>query len=470
MMKKIFFIFLLCILLCLTLFIPSAFAANDISVFLNGEKLDFPIQDPTIVNDRTLVPMRTIFEALGAEVDWIDESKTAIAKKDSTVIFIPINSQWMQLNEEKIQLDVPAQLINEKTMVPVRAVSEAFWCKVGWIDELRTVTIYTDVADKTSNSLSGVSIDNSCRYPNFDGKYNAVYVFNNNENYFGMERIEIEDTQGEDYAEIVNHIAALLPNVQIYNLLVPTPAEFYAPENFKTNYLASFQKIYAHLLPKIIDVNAFTPLNEHLDEKLYFFTDHHWTHRGSYYAYTAFADAIGQPIDPLSTFDTANFDGYVGSWAKDGFLGDQDGIRLMEESPDYFERFLPKVAVEGMAYLDQKMEKPLKPIALINIEIAHYDTFLEGDLPLSVFKTGTKNGKKLAVIKESYGNAFTTWAVNHYEEIYVIDYRGFNQENQESFSLTEFYEQIHFDDLLVISYPISVAGNDARRAIAWLAK
>lgn len=471
MKKRFILLQIFCLFLC-TYFLQTIVHADnsDLSVFLNGEKLSFPIQEPVIIEDRTLVPMRTIFEAIGAEVDWIDEVKTAIAKTDTTVIQFQMNNPIMIKNGIEITLDVPARLINEKTMVPVRAVSEAFNCRVGWIDGLRTVTIYTNVPEKTQNALSDVTIDENFRYPYFDGKYNAVYIFDNLTYYFGMECIEINDKQGEEYADIINHMASLLPDVQVYSLLVPTPSEFYAAENFKTYYLPAFQKVYNRLLPQIKDINAITPLMEHLDEKLYFFTDHHWTHRGSYYAYTAFADAIGVSMDPLSSFETADFDGYLGSWGKDGFVGGTDGIKLLEQNPDLFERFLPKVYTEGMAYYDQNMQIPIKSIELVNTDIENYDTFLEGDFPLSVFKTGTQNGKKLAVIKESYGNAFVTWAVNHYEEIYVIDYRGFNQENQYPFSITDFYEKIKFDDLLVISYPISVSGDDTRREIAWLAR
>ncbi len=115
-----------------------------IKVTLNGEELSFP-QPPVIVNDRTLVPVREIFEALGASVDWNGATQEVTATKDSKKVKLRIGSNTMiiengQTYAEK-ELDVPAQLINDKTMVPVRAISEAFDCHVDWDEEKQTVKI-----------------------------------------------------------------------------------------------------------------------------------------------------------------------------------------------------------------------------------------------------------------------------------------------------------------------------------------
>lgn len=116
-----------------------------ITVILDGETLQFPSQDPVIINDSTLVPMRTIFEALNAEVDWIDEGgiQKVVATTDEKTIELTINSKDLYVNGEKQAepLNEPAQLINDKTMVPLRAVSESLDCKVDWDGSTKTVTI-----------------------------------------------------------------------------------------------------------------------------------------------------------------------------------------------------------------------------------------------------------------------------------------------------------------------------------------
>ncbi len=111
-----------------------------ISVEVNGERLTFN-QEPVIIGGRTLVPLRAIFVALGATVDWEQSTKTAIAKKGNDVIKISIGSNELYKSNTIKELDVPAKLINSNTMVPARAVSEAFGATVDWDGKTRTVKI-----------------------------------------------------------------------------------------------------------------------------------------------------------------------------------------------------------------------------------------------------------------------------------------------------------------------------------------
>ena len=121
---------------------PIINTTDDIWVLINNERVLFD-QQPIILQDRTLVPMRAIFEQLGATVVWDDSTKTAIAEKEGVVIKIQIDNNVMKKDNDLIVLDVPAQLLNSRTLVPIRAISEAFGCKVNWLGETRTVTIET---------------------------------------------------------------------------------------------------------------------------------------------------------------------------------------------------------------------------------------------------------------------------------------------------------------------------------------
>ena len=88
--------------------------------------------------------MRTIFEALNAEVEWVDENgvQQIISKTADKTITMTINSKEFYVNGEKQpELNEPAQLMNDKTMVPLRAVSESLDCTVEWDQETKTVII-----------------------------------------------------------------------------------------------------------------------------------------------------------------------------------------------------------------------------------------------------------------------------------------------------------------------------------------
>ena len=102
----------------------NVYAKDNISVYVNDAKVAFDT-DPIIENSRTLVPMRAVFEALGADVSWDQATYTATAVKDDTTIVIAIGSDIMEVNDRDEALDVPAALEDDRTLVPLRAVSQA---------------------------------------------------------------------------------------------------------------------------------------------------------------------------------------------------------------------------------------------------------------------------------------------------------------------------------------------------------
>lgn len=118
-----------------------AFAERYPTVKVNGQTVDFIDQKAMIKDSRTLVPARGVFESLGATVGWNDATQTATVQKGTTFVQIPVGQSYITVNDVKKELDVPAQLIGDRTMIPVRAVAEAFSCTVDWDDETYTVSI-----------------------------------------------------------------------------------------------------------------------------------------------------------------------------------------------------------------------------------------------------------------------------------------------------------------------------------------
>ena len=133
-------------ILCITMMLScvSAFAqtAATTEIYVDGVKLECDVA-PIIENDRTLVPMRSIFEALGVTIHWDGETKTVFAKLDETVILLQIGNTLAFVNGEERHLDVPAQIVNDRTLVPARFASEALNAHVEWDDVNRVVNITT---------------------------------------------------------------------------------------------------------------------------------------------------------------------------------------------------------------------------------------------------------------------------------------------------------------------------------------
>ena len=133
------------IVIILGLFINvSAFASNDeIKVYLNGEKIEFDVT-PQIINGRTMVPIRAIFEAMGATVSWDNDTETAICSKGETVIKMTVNSTNMYINDKVFQMDVSPVIINGRTLAPARYVAEGFSAEVTWSSKNKIVSLTTN--------------------------------------------------------------------------------------------------------------------------------------------------------------------------------------------------------------------------------------------------------------------------------------------------------------------------------------
>lgn len=159
-------------------FVEQAHAADAISLKVDGKAL-FVSQPPVIKEGRTLVPMRDIFEALGATVDWNGSQKTVTAKQAATTIQLQIGSKTAKINSKSVTLEVAAQTVNNKTMVPLRFISEALGAKVIWNGHANSVAIVTPklmaqkanltiaAAASLTDSMNELKTGFAAEYPNY---------------------------------------------------------------------------------------------------------------------------------------------------------------------------------------------------------------------------------------------------------------------------------------------------------------
>ncbi len=170
-MKKLTSLLLALLMLMGMMSVP-AMASDEVSVYLFGEKLEFDVP-PQIINGRTLVPMRKIFESLGYEVDWDKESKTAIATREGMTIRITENSYTMYVNGEAKTLDVAPCIVKGRTMVPARAISESSGYKVDWDKNTRSVLITK--RGESNNPLDKETLTTIGDYKISRAVYNCFY-------------------------------------------------------------------------------------------------------------------------------------------------------------------------------------------------------------------------------------------------------------------------------------------------------
>lgn len=153
--------------------------AKDVNIVIDGEELNLDVA-PQIIDGRVMVPIRGVLENLGALVKWDDETQTVSARKSSKTVSLEIGSNDVTLDKgetnddgsaktETIQTDVAAQLISDRTLVPLRVISEAMGYSVDWNDETYTVSITTDNDEDESWKDNKVSVDMSTLSISGDG-------------------------------------------------------------------------------------------------------------------------------------------------------------------------------------------------------------------------------------------------------------------------------------------------------------
>ena len=177
----------------------SAFAADkekgEPDVFIDGSKILFSDQNAVIVDDITLVPARGVFEAMGNKVRWDGDARTVTVTSSTGVreVVLTIDSDKMAVKTYKtlferedkdVTLEVPAKILNERTMIPLRAVSEAFDCKVDWDGEAYRVDITTGdpilldgykAPEKDESKMVGMSLSTDADTVAAGGEF-TVYV------------------------------------------------------------------------------------------------------------------------------------------------------------------------------------------------------------------------------------------------------------------------------------------------------
>lgn len=133
--------------------VPTFAQQGDIHVYLNNNEMVFDVQ-PKIINNATMVPLRSIFEAMNYEVYWDDKSKTVTGMSNEDIIQLTINNSTAYKNGQAIPVETPAQIVDGSTLVPLRFIAESANATVDWDEATRTVYIITSESASTENQIT----------------------------------------------------------------------------------------------------------------------------------------------------------------------------------------------------------------------------------------------------------------------------------------------------------------------------
>ena len=259
------------------------------------------------------------------------------------------------------------------------------------------------------------------------------------------------------YAQAVTAIADTLgSDVKTFSMPVPNSSEFYTHKQYhtgKTSQKDMFELCKSNLGSNVTFVDAYSVIEKHTDEYIYFRTDHHWTHLGAYYAYTALCDTVGFTPVNRDDFATGQWENFVGSLYT--YVANYPQGQVLKNNPDTVHYWKPSANITTTCYNSTALTNgyAMGTICRVGEEVENkYLTFMGGDHPIAIVETDTE-GPCILVIKESYGNALISWLTNHYSKIVLIDPRQYYGKNSD-IDLAAFAEAQGVDQCLVINYPM----------------
>ena len=275
----------------------------------------------------------------------------------------------------------------------------------------------------------------------------------------GYEMYNYVGSLAEKYQSTVNAVADSLSGVsQVYAMAIPLSSGITLPDELFSdipgNDQAQAEKdILAGMGQNVKTIPLHDVMMSHRTEYIYFRTDHHWTALGAYYAYVQFCTAKGITPHNLSDYEVSQFPGFLGSFYNDGGKPD-----AMKNDPDTVNAYHPVSATASMKYGDNENSTLTGGQVIFDESTASaslkYGTFIMGDNPFTVIENPeVSNGESCIVVKESFGNAFVPFLVDHYQTVYVVDYRYY------SGSITQLARDKGVKDVLFVNNLSAIRGS-----------
>ena len=296
-----------------------------------------------------------------------------------------------------------------------------------------------EIGNDTSDAVKGDYYHNTAE------PYNSNYV-----TVCGDYALEIfGGASSKAYSDAVTKFSEKYPDAKVSCGIIPISSAFNAPEKYKNQYdlqKKSIDTMYGNMGSKVNTIDILGALTEHKGEYLYYRTDHHWTSLGAYYAYAAYMESIGMTPNALSSYETIKTTGYIGSLYA---LCAKPKPASLKTNPDDTIGRVPHV--EYTLTYGSTLDPTTKGSAL-NPAALGYLRFINGDQPVTKIVTENKNGRQLAVFKESFGNAVVPYLIDHFEEIYVIDIR------EDTPSVATLMKTKGITDVLILNYVMGAAG------------
>ena len=263
------------------------------------------------------------------------------------------------------------------------------------------------------------------------------------------------------YCMAVNSVAeAVRGQAQVYCLIGPISAGVMLSDEVRdqtggSDEAEAMNWMFSQMDSSVKKVNVYNILKQHNNEYIYFHTDHHWTALGAYYAYCEFCNQKGITPHKLSEFQTMEFPGFLGT-----FYSSSNQSPALAANPDTVTAYIPNGTNDMEMYVsngngtytryDWRVVNDVSDYAKSEL----YAAFAGGDQPYNyAHNEKISDGSAVLIVKDSYGNAFIPFLVDHYEHIYWVDYRSYENycawAGTGNSSLSAFVRANNIDDVIL---------------------
>ncbi len=302
--------------------------------------------------------------------------------------------------------------------------------------------------ESSQESSSESSVEESSEQPDIKGYFDEnVFMYDKQ----GYEMFYGTDEGAVQYAEIVSGIKKTLgKDINVYNMVVPTHAAFGLPEKYQaqmSDEKTNIEKIYSSYSEDVIPVDVYAAEDQHKNEYTYFRTDSNWTGLGAYYAYQEFCKVTKTNAVDISTLSKGSISGFAGSLyvatKTDANPKGNQELAANKDTVIYYN--MPGVDSCYLLENGKQEEQEVPLIASFAEGSNAYSAFIWGNNPYMTVKTTQKTGKKLCIIKDSFGCAFAPFTVANYDEIYIVDPRYYEG------NVLDYIKKNKFTDVLVLN-------------------
>ena len=272
--------------------------------------------------------------------------------------------------------------------------------------------------------------------------HNGIIIVDTGLNVRALEPFKGNTNDVAPYAAVVNKYKQQFPQLNVYCMVIPNAVAFYCPDSVRSwsrEERPVINSLKKWLVPEVKWVDLYDTLQAHRHEPIYSRTDHHWSPLGAYYATREFARVAGIGFPPLSHYDRRVIRNYVGSMSR--FSRDA----AVKKAPEEFIYYVPRTTTYSASrinYRNVTVGKGRQRHTVLTASAPEeydffrpyndgdgsaYCVFMGGDLNTTTVNTNASSGRRLLILKDSYGNALPPYLFSAFEQIHVVDCRYFLQ-------------------------------------------